>query len=1086
MPTRPFRAVLAAIIGLLALGLPLAAAPTPAGAAPQDLDLAMPAGGGLLTLRGQDEPTELEQPTTLVGSVDDLTGALTGTLAMAPLSFSFDITSPIPATVYVDAAFSEVTAGSATGTVTKVAGSDGLGNVVVDAVVKVGLHIEVGRPSIVSGDCTASPIALQLTSTAPFDPATGRVALADADFSVPPVPITTACPEILANGVNDALAGNGHALSLTMDGDLPVPEVGAEATQTTLTVVPEGSSGEGDEVTLTATVAAGPDAAPGTPTGLVEFLDGEASVGFGTLDGTGAAVLTSTSLAVGSHALRAAYRGDSTYAPSESAVVEHVVLARPTLDVAMGSTVLIGGLPRTATLTVASPAAIEGARLDFGLRRVNPAGVQPTNVVLDPSRITAEWRDGGTWTPVPLTSTSNSSVAGSVAPPDGLSFPAGTETPVQLRITAPGLNLPPATTNCTAAFATCPGLVELTATLVQTDGEGAVIEELAGDNHRFTLVEGTRRNVSMAILGGLPRPHTVRPGYSLDTIAQVQSTLTQLPPIGAHQVLIDGEPVTNAGPPNVPFAEWTGQVPVQGPNVNFVTLLPPDIEPGRHVFTVRWLGDLVYAPAEVSVAFTVLDPAAGVPVVCSSGGFASSATTFGAAVTVDADLPAAAVNGAVVELTFDDARLLTARPGALNPWAFIGNGETLPVSGDGRLRGITFGVGPDGAGSAAALERQGGVAMPPTPNPADPAEVDQALVFHDATVSVAVTGAPGDSVPVTLDQVAIDGWNGGVDIPIRCEPVGEALTLGEVEVAGVDVTAAPSPAREITDEVTIEAETFPSTAAGTVTFASDVDGDLGTGTVADGLASLDTDELSPGTHVITASFDATDDEVPDTEGTATVVVQYSPRTGTEAFVVAARTDFTGAAGQGDVLADAAALATGQTKSAYLAGLSRSDEYLRHVVDQMYLDTLGRPGEPSGVDFWVGRLRNGWTVDRVAASFYASAEYHSRVGGTDQAWVEDLYQTLLGRTADATGRDYWVGEIQKIGRGNVARRFYQTRESGGFRVKALYDFLLDRAPSASDVSYWTPVVLRRGDLTLAVQLAASPEYAARAVGRFPLV
>lgn len=211
-----------------------------------------------------------------------------------------------------------------------------------------------------------------------------------------------------------------------------------------------------------------------------------------------------------------------------------------------------------------------------------------------------------------------------------------------------------------------------------------------------------------------------------------------------------------------------------------------------------------------------------------------------------------------------------------------------------------------------------------------------------------------------------------------------------------------------------------------------------------------------------------------------------PRGASESFVNAAHVDFLGEAPTlAEVDRDTAALAAGQVKAVYLRNMSSSDEWLTAIVNELYQDTLGRDGDASGVAFWIGRLRAGWSVARVAASFYASGEYYEGIGGnSDPTWVNDLYQKILLRTADAEGRAYWVGEIARHGRGNVALRMYQSNESARTRVRGLYQTLLGRAPDAEGLTYWAGQVVVKGDLALAVSLAASAEYQTRAVSRFP--
>lgn len=71
-------------------------------------------------------------------------------------------------------------------------------------------------------------------------------------------------------------------------------------------------------VTFTATVS------PALATGTVEFFDGATSIGTGTLAG-GVATFSTSTLAVGTHPITAAYGGDATYSNSTSNTVSQVV-----------------------------------------------------------------------------------------------------------------------------------------------------------------------------------------------------------------------------------------------------------------------------------------------------------------------------------------------------------------------------------------------------------------------------------------------------------------------------------------------------------------------------------------------------------------------------------------------------------------------------------------------------------------------------------------------------------------------------------------------------------------------------------------
>jgi hypothetical protein len=63
-------------------------------------------------------------------------------------------------------------------------------------------------------------------------------------------------------------------------------------------------------------------------------------------------------------------------------------------------------------------------------------------------------------------------------------------------------------------------------------------------------------------------------------------------------------------------------------------------------------------------------------------------------------------------------------------------------------------------------------------------------------------------------------------------------------------------------------------------------------------------------------------------------------------------------------------------------------------------------------------------------------------------------------------------------------FFQSDESSRTRVTHLYASLLGRGPDQAGLVYWARIIPKQGDLSLALLLASSSEYAARAVSRYP--
>jgi Domain of unknown function (DUF4214)/FG-GAP-like repeat len=163
-------------------------------------------------------------------------------------------------------------------------------------------------------------------------------------------------------------------------------------------------------------------------------------------------------------------------------------------------------------------------------------------------------------------------------------------------------------------------------------------------------------------------------------------------------------------------------------------------------------------------------------------------------------------------------------------------------------------------------------------------------------------------------------------------------------------------------------------------------------------------------------------------------------------------------------------------------LSRSDEWISSVITKFYRDTLNRAPDPAGLAGWIKAARSGMPVAQIASAFYASPEYFSTVGRGDyQTWVSDLYVKLLHRSPDAGGLAGWVRALRSgMPRDQLAFGFYQSPETLGVRVNALYLDLLGRPAEPGSSASWVPFVKANGDLVLAAALAASSEYLQKAL------
>lgn len=161
---------------------------------------------------------------------------------------------------------------------------------------------------------------------------------------------------------------------------------------------------------------------------------------------------------------------------------------------------------------------------------------------------------------------------------------------------------------------------------------------------------------------------------------------------------------------------------------------------------------------------------------------------------------------------------------------------------------------------------------------------------------------------------------------------------------------------------------------------------------------------------------------------------------------------------------------------------------------MYMGILGRKPELLGAEHWAHFLEAGGSIRAMADGFLNSPEGINRTGSSDnKTFVELLYQTTLGRGADQEGFTYWVNALSNgqsradVGLGFVlsAEHFDQlsyaldagivTPDKASSDVARLYYAVLDRAPDAGGLAYWTALVKRGTSMTsVAETFLSAPE------------
>jgi uncharacterized delta-60 repeat protein len=164
-------------------------------------------------------------------------------------------------------------------------------------------------------------------------------------------------------------------------------------------------------------------------------------------------------------------------------------------------------------------------------------------------------------------------------------------------------------------------------------------------------------------------------------------------------------------------------------------------------------------------------------------------------------------------------------------------------------------------------------------------------------------------------------------------------------------------------------------------------------------------------------------------------------------------------------------------------IENSRPYWTKVVQDLYNSLLGRPADRAGLDAFVNFLGNGGRAEQAAAIIAGSSEYfQKRGGGTNQGFLDALYQDALHRAVDANGRDFFERALAGGATpGQVATSIFTSPEYYQGLVQNSYQRFLHRPAEPSSLNSFVNALQQgmRGEQVLAAILG-SEEYLANAL------
>jgi Ca2+-binding RTX toxin-like protein len=174
------------------------------------------------------------------------------------------------------------------------------------------------------------------------------------------------------------------------------------------------------------------------------------------------------------------------------------------------------------------------------------------------------------------------------------------------------------------------------------------------------------------------------------------------------------------------------------------------------------------------------------------------------------------------------------------------------------------------------------------------------------------------------------------------------------------------------------------------------------------------------------------------------------------------------------------LESGVARETIAGVMLTSPEHYSQAVEGFYATYLHRHSDPGGLSSWTDRLLHGTSEAEVAIDFIMSSEYAQLHSG-QEAFVDALYNDVLGRASDSGGRSTYVGVLQAGSTAvDVVTAFFSSTEYKKRIIDQLYTQILHRPVDPSGVQSYLAKLQSAGYTPRSMErdLVASDEYFAR--------
>ena len=148
------------------------------------------------------------------------------------------------------------------------------------------------------------------------------------------------------------------------------------------------------------------------------------------------------------------------------------------------------------------------------------------------------------------------------------------------------------------------------------------------------------------------------------------------------------------------------------------------------------------------------------------------------------------------------------------------------------------------------------------------------------------------------------------------------------------------------------------------------------------------------------------------------------------------------------------LGSGTTRERVAQQILSSPEYHGDYIQNLFQNYLGIPADQAALTFYQSLYQLGWTDEQVKAEILASAAFFNLSGSTNEGFLNEVYQDVLGFPVDNVGRAFWLPQLEASGsRFEVALCILSSPGAEEVVVQYGYSQLLNRNGN-DGLAYWT--------------------------------